>query len=531
MLLLGQAGTGKSACLEALGPLAQITATTGAAAACISGAVTLYKFLGIRPCKERESFKEYWSMIVNNRAALLRLREVVTLVIDEVSMLHGRFVLLLDLLLRKARGLHDVPFGGVQMILVGDFLQLPPVHRKEDPWKQLFAFEIFSLIGFYPRRYDLSTVFRQRDPAFLEAMEEARNGRVSAKALQYLRQCEKTVFPDDGIKPTLVFQRNSDVDAENNRCMDEVPDSGNTRRVLFHTHCLFAEARFDSATRITTYTPCDRPYLEKEAGGRMNDQLDGLPADMRVRTNEQILFRMNVDTQQAQVANGTLGLVVGWAQARPEQGTSTLVRLSAEDVGTHVIKDPRGFGDQAVVVPVVRLARTGDHFAVYPHTVVVTWSQAERAAAYESEKKCGIVKPYTVLLVRRLPFVAGWAMTVHRVQGATLDRVELRVDSDRPSTPASYYVACSRVRAPSCLKITGRLQSNLFWTSYVAEKYFGKQAADEAFGKIWRGPLLHQDHPAHTAYANWTQDMIKASSPKMPSKLLSKDSLRTVTQH
>ena len=508
-LLLGPAGTGKSACLAALGPLVTITATTGAAASCIPGATTLHKFLGIRPpAKSEENFLLYWQMLAGNRAALLRLREVTTLVVDEVSMLHGRFVMLLDLLLRKARQVLDKPFGGVQIIFVGDFLQLPPVTKKEETWKQLFAFEVFDMIGFLPRRFDLVNVFRQRDTAFINAMMEARNGRVSDATLRYLRKCEHTVFPDDGIKPTVVFQRNVDVDAENNRSMDEAPNSGDTRRVLFHAHCLFAEARFDSATRITTYTHCERPKLEQEAVGRMEEQLGDLPADMHIRTDMQVIFRINVDTEHASVANGTLGLVVGWIVVRADQGTTTLVRVNKEDL-TSVLRDPMEFGEGVAVVPVVRLARTGDHLAVYPHTTALTWSQTERAAACESERKRATAKPFTVLIVRRIPFVAGWAMTVHRVQGATLDRMDLRV-ADKNTTPSSYYVACSRVRGPAFLKITGVLKSSHFWTSSIASSHFGKKSASASFGQIWNGPKLSGEHQAHSSYAQWKKEMLKA---------------------
>ena len=534
VLLLGEAGTGKSKCIAALGPHVQVTATTGVASASLAGAVTLHKFLGIRPPpkNETESFLYYWNLIGHNRTLIEKLILLRALVIDEVSMLHGRFVLILDLLLRKARSIWDVPFGGVQMILVGDFLQLPPVVPREDPWKQLLAFEVFKLIGFAPRRFDLLAVFRQLDPSFVTAIHEARNGKLGQKSLDYFRACEKTIFPNDGIKPTIVFQTNRSVDAENERCMTEAPDSGVTRRVLFRAHTLFADACFDVKLRAIVYQPVHVPQCGPQAEKRMMEYLDGIAADMFVRTGMQVIFRYNVDPLVAQVANGTCGLVVGWMCVNPDvYGVVTLVPVNSEDVqAPHVLPDPHAFpaGKDAVVVPVVRIARTGQFYAVHPHTAPIVWDPHERSQQHASELKIDengdIVPlsptPYRVLLVRRLPFVAGWALTVHRVQGLTLDRVELRIEvaAGKIPPPASYYVVFSRVRSVSCLKVTGKLEARHFWNSYASIRHFGDRAARQASGKVWDGPDLTADHIARVEYANWKKDMENSFKPSFAGK-------------
>jgi hypothetical protein len=475
--------------------------------------------------------------MAHNSATLQRIRSLVTLVVDEVSMLHGRFVLLLDLLLRKARDVLDLPFGGVQMILVGDFLQIPPVVARDDPWKQLLAFEVFHMIGFFPRRFDLLQVFRQSDPEFLGAMREARNGRVGVRSLAYLRGCNRTVFPDDGIKPTIVFQTNRSVDAENERCMAEAPDRGDMRRVLFRAHALFADARFDPQLRVTTYSPVSLPGLGAQAERRICEQLDGMTPDMQVRTGMQVLFRFNVDPAGAQVANGTCGLVVGWTQVSADPsggvGIATLVRIESQHVHPPtVLRDPHGFpeGASAVVVPVVKIGRTGQFFAVYPHTMPLVWDPMVRAVrareqaeqAPEGASLAPDTRSYLTLLVRRLPFVAGWALTSHRVQGLTLDRVDLRIElsTGRQPPPASYYVTVSRVRSRDGLKITGNLEAKHFWTSHLALRYFGDGAAKLTLGLIWSGPVLAADHIAHAEYAKWKIEMETLPKPRGGKELL-----------
>ena len=508
-LLLGQAGVGKSACLNALGARVQLTATTGVASTCLDRAVTLFKFLGLRPPPntETETFGYYWNLTRSSMSTLSRLCELTALVVDEVSMLHGRFLLILDLLLRAARGVKDLPFGGVQMILVGDFLQLPPVVTREDPWKQLLAFEVFHMIGFFPRRFDLLQVFRQQeDPVFLDAMREARNGHVCEQTLRYLRSCEKTVFQDDGLKATVVFQTNRSVDAENNRCMCEAPDTGDTRRVLYKTHGLFARARFNRQTRQTEYTPeIDTASRGPEALKKLREHFEDMELDMLVRTDMQVLFRVNVDPEGAAVANGTSGVVVGWMLSSVMGAVAvTLVELSAAEVSSVTVKrDPSGFPTGSALVPVVRVTRTGRFFAVHPHTSAIAWPSA--SAADDGR----------VLLARRLPFVAGWALTIHRIQGATLDRVDLRIElaAGRQPPPGAYYVVLSRVRDKASLRISGTLEASHLWNSKTVLAHFGDHAAQQAFGHLWHAPPLAPEHVAHTAYAAWTTEACNATTP------------------
>jgi ATP-dependent DNA helicase PIF1 len=491
VLLVGAAGTGKSACLRLLGSDVSMTAMTGVASTCIPGACTLHKFLNVFPA-EKESFSAMWESMKRSEHTITKLRSLKTLVVDEISMAHGRFVLILDLLLRKARGVLNKPFGGVQMIFVGDFLQIPPVTKKDDPWGPLYAFQVFDMIGFKPRRIDLLTVFRQDDPSFLTCMKEARHGRLTDKSLSFLRKCEKTVFPNDGVLPTMIFNTNREVNAENERCMMETPNTGKTTRVTFQCHWFFAEQSFDLSKQRKVYIFRNKPILRTQAASRVQSYLSDIEPSMEVRAGMQVLFRWNFSPELMSVANGTRGVVCGWVEHQENNMGTTLVPIDKDSVAMHCQEDPTVFG---LPVPVVYIATTDRHFLVYPHTAYVPWIRT-KSSHHSQDDLC------LVLVVRRLPFVAGWALTAHRVQGMTLDRIQISMGRGF-SPPATMYVRFSRVRGPSGLKVVGELQKRHFWANPLAVEHFGENASKLHSGSIWKGPTLDVAHYACGVYTGW----------------------------
>ena len=130
----GAAGTGKSHVLRHLVKVlppdtTAVTASTGCAAAPLLGQ-TLHAFAGFGIGKK--SAAECVKFIQARKSLLRNWRTVRVLVIDEVSMVDAQFFDLLEEVARKVRNC-EKPFGGVQLILTGDFLQLPPVSPKDGP--------------------------------------------------------------------------------------------------------------------------------------------------------------------------------------------------------------------------------------------------------------------------------------------------------------------------------------------------------------------------------------------------------------
>jgi ATP-dependent DNA helicase PIF1 len=149
--LTGMAGTGKSTVTcsivgRSMRPV-DLCATTGIAAINLQQqfkeragitikTYTIYRYAGIQlgPAPG-QSFEDYFWFLEQNmsrsrRAAYHRIRSAQCVVIDEISMLPGRVLDYLDFHLRKVRGVMGRPFGGVQIVAVGDFLQLPPVAKN-----------------------------------------------------------------------------------------------------------------------------------------------------------------------------------------------------------------------------------------------------------------------------------------------------------------------------------------------------------------------------------------------------------------
>ena len=180
-----------------------VTASTGAAAVLCRG-TTLHSFAGIGHGKESTQ-----QLIMKlSKAARKRWGQCSTLVIDEISMIDGTLLDKIDAVGRSARGDYSKPFGGVQVIVSGDFMQLPPVKRNR------FAFEADVWpTAFGANQFCLTRVFRQRDQSAVSLL----NGPVLAAP----RPCDAP--SNHGARPRIgrrhradeLFALNAQVDAVN----------------------------------------------------------------------------------------------------------------------------------------------------------------------------------------------------------------------------------------------------------------------------------------------------------------------------
>lgn len=197
VFLSGMAGTGKStALIQYIGQASRrvdVCATTGIAALNLQDqfrknagvgipAYTIYRWAGIAlgPAPG-QSFEDYFAFLsrypmpFSRTAAFARVRAAVCLVIDEISMLPGRIIDYLDFHCRSIRKV-DRPFGGIQIVAVGDFLQLPPV-AKDGKYDWAFASQAWRDASFC-NAY-LTQIHRQKEPLFTEALNNFREGRIS----------------------------------------------------------------------------------------------------------------------------------------------------------------------------------------------------------------------------------------------------------------------------------------------------------------------------------------------------------------
>ena len=224
--LTGPGGTGKSYRLRRVierDPKSYaVTASTGIAALNIGG-LTLHRWTGkmLGP-KQGESDDDDLAELMRDkrhsvRAGFDRIRSAKRLVIDEISMLNGRILDFLDFLCRRLR-YDDRPFGGIQVIVTGDFLQLPPV--KKDPnaaYDWAFLSRAWREADF--KVIHLTKVWRQEDAAFIGALSRFRFGEVAGADAALLRR-RVARFPDANI--TRLFTHNSQVDKWNHYRLDSI---------------------------------------------------------------------------------------------------------------------------------------------------------------------------------------------------------------------------------------------------------------------------------------------------------------------
>ena len=208
-------------------------------------------------------------------------REVKTLVIDEISMVDGALLDTLDEVARRVRG-NSKPFGGLQLILCGDFYQLPPVTKGGAAPR--FAFEARCWPSVVRRCFELHKVFRQSDPEFIDALAQVRVGRCSAAAEAMLRACRGRPLPDfDGISATRLFTHKDDCNRLNEQRLRALPGAA----VTFRARDSGRDEAALSALRVSTPAP---PELQLKVGA-------------------QVILTKTLD-QEKGLVNGAAGVVV-----------------------------------------------------------------------------------------------------------------------------------------------------------------------------------------------------------------------------
>ncbi len=195
-----------------------ITASTGIAATHLGG-TTIHSWSGIGIKKELSPWDI--KLISSNKKVSARIKKTHTLIIDEVSMLDGKTLLAVDRVCKEIRG-SAAPFGGIQIVLVGDFFQLPPVVSRDnnamtalfDNESVQFAFDSSAwTMADFSVCY-LSEQHRQSERSFLELLSAIRSGSVSKEHRECLNQ-RLVTQSSKNINITKLFTHNEDVDRIN----------------------------------------------------------------------------------------------------------------------------------------------------------------------------------------------------------------------------------------------------------------------------------------------------------------------------
>lgn len=230
-LLTGEPGSGKSYTvnayvkwLRAHGIEPAITASTGIAATHIGG-MTIHSWSGIGIRKFLTDADA--DAIASKEHVARRIAKTNVLIIDEVSMLGSEVLDMVDRVVREVRG-HEKPFGGMQVILVGDFFQLPPIGGRGE--SASFAFESDAFNALNPFPLYLSEQFRTGDSSLERVLGNIRNGEADQSDISLLmtREAEEGDIADD--IPRL-YTHNADVDRINEEKLRALPGSAKAYRM------------------------------------------------------------------------------------------------------------------------------------------------------------------------------------------------------------------------------------------------------------------------------------------------------------
>lgn len=382
VFLTGRAGTGKTTFLQHirlnLNKEMVVVAPT-AVAAINAGGVTIHSFFqvplgplvpGVRGRRQPQP-----AIRSVNPEKEKMLRRMQLLIIDEISMVRADTLDYIDALLRLVRA-SARPFGGVQLLMIGDPYQLPPVANHDwdilNPfYKSPFFFDslVWSTSGFLT--FELARVYRQNDPVFIDILNSVRDGKVTENVLAALNG---RYISQPGLELSdyvTLSTHNNKVNEINQQRLDALP----------------APEQVFSAT-ISADFPSDAYPAEKE---------------LVLKEGAHVMFIKNDSSGKKQYYNGRAARV-----SRIENGR------------VHVV-----FFDD------------GTDFIVSPEI----WQNVKYALS-ESEGK---ISESSAGTFTQLPLRLSWAVTIHKSQGLTFDK--LVVDVRTAFAPGQVYVALSRCRS------------------------------------------------------------------------------------
>ena len=317
LFLTGKAGTGKSTFLRYVAAHTKkkhiILAPTGIAAINAGGS-TLHSFFKIPfhpllPNDSMFSVRNIRNTLKYNSEKIKIIREVELIIIDEISMVRADIIDFIDKVLRiYSRNMRE-PFGGKQLLLVGDIYQLEPVVREEDRrllspfYRSSFffdakVFEYFQLVSI-----ELRKVYRQSDPVFISILDHIRTSQVPMSDLQKLNQRVGARLDESDSKLAITLSTRRDT-------VDYINDS--QLKLL----------------------PGEPTLFRGNIQGEFPESSLPTPMELYLKTGAQIIFIKN-DIEH-QWVNGTLGTIIGFDEdddakiyVRTEKGQDVMVEPAA----------------------------------------------------------------------------------------------------------------------------------------------------------------------------------------------------------
>jgi ATP-dependent DNA helicase PIF1 len=438
--LTGVGGTGKTFLLRQITDAMRgkygknrvvVTASTGAAALQAEGQ-TLHSITGagvpntVGDFEKCRKYKDEW-------------RTMACLIIDEISLIEPSYIDFLDAMVRDIRKVPSKAFGGVQLIVSGDMLQLNsickgvtltsrcPVTSKFDPAKipvhvDQFQSYVFQTVFWKEAGFaiaELTKIYRQSDVVMIQALMKIRRGVVDDEVRSFVATCVRELPSGDEIKPTILYARNRDVDLDNQSNLNALPSKSE-----------------EFVARDAVYPDVGAPAWIKEKLLRDTFFKNGqVPERVILKVGAQVILTKNLDKV---LVNGSRGVVKYFmTKDKSIENLTNSIGICMDDT------------IRAGLIAQLETVKISPSSVSYP---VVLFHNGQEMLCSQMEFKhrvwnAGECKRFQV------PLRLGWSITIHRCQGSSLDRVQ--VDLGGCFAVGQAYVAISRARTTAGLQIVG----------------------------------------------------------------------------
>jgi len=320
--------------------------------------------------------------------------EISVLVIDEVSMMSIKLFDTLDAIGRGVRNNH-LPFGGIQVILSGDFYQLPPVGNYNDVDTMRFCFESEDWNNVFKKncQIQLVKIFRQTDNKYISILNQVREGVVKRSSNDLLKS-RVGLIPPEGTVITQLYPRRNSVEVINCNKMKELTTPEHTFEIQL-------------LTNLPLLSDEDKRKRNKISKVEIDIELQHIKTNLlceptlKLKVGAYVMCIVNMEiSSDIVLCNGSQGIITGFSE---------ITRL-----------------------PIVRFNNGSEVTINY-----YTWT---------SENIPGIG-------VSQIPLILAWAITIHKSQGTTLDMAQ--IDVGRGIFEAGQtYVALSRVKSLDGIYLT-----------------------------------------------------------------------------
>lgn len=504
IFLTGCAGTGKSFVLKhiirhlqhRMHLSVEVTASTGIAAVPLGG-TTVHRFSGIGrgddplPIMLRRAYgvKDRW-------------RETDVLIIDEISMTGKRLFDTLEYLGRivretpQTRKLGDRPFGGLQLILCGDFMQLPPVHKKTDDHEDGFCFLAESWGKCIDAVVELTEIYRQEDDSFTQILNRMRVGKSRPSDITRLNATvgRPITFPPgaEKIRPTELHSTNARVRLINERELARLRETPHHYTSLDRSS---VHASLPPSTQ-SYHRYILKDFLEK---GCM------VPQKLQLKIGAQVMLVRNLTDD---LVNGSRGVVVGW---RTQKAFQDLLENDMNPAYSKLkYSEPlqkewmKKFSSQSL--PVVQFS--GGPVVIGPQV----FSMFLRKPLGTSEA-----------LRAQIPLKLAWALTIHKCQGMTLDAVQLSLN--RIFACGQAYVALSRVRSIDGLMLLNPMGIGTAFADKDVVNFYRNLPEDLA---ETHKALLMKEKDKEKRIEHWIPSLLRVEADLSELNISSKDTLEHI---